>query len=776
MSRILEFFKENAEDIVKTIPAPAYSPSLEGVDSELNKFICEKLAYLRLNENSTREPFPGQVEYVIAPIVKLLEKERTGIIVGKQGTGKTTMSNSIAYILYEQNYKPKNKGFKTGMFVSGSKHMKKMKREAESLFGNSVDVYSVVSKPRKTVSWEITIEEAAKMPRVPGRISYFLISKDTGKNTYKYKAMKSGDKCPKCFHRLYSRVGKKNEVWRCSYCSEKTYQVVSGKESYPDKLKRMQKNKHDKFFDFFIIDEVHEFANRDSLQSRYYKTIVNVSYKSIVMTGTLSNGFASSIFYILYPLFSEHFREYGGFTYEKVSSFVNLFGSIKESSEAKVYENKGSKGRPKVSIQELPQISDRIISFLAPYTVWFDISDLNVDMPNFKEIQKIVPLDLGIQERFEAWKRKIMEVKSTGDMEVIDYNLFRFSSSISYRINNPTKLYTHEILARVEIDRELELSGDNEDNFIPLYEEKKIYVEFEPLSESFLSNKERELIEVCKQELSEGRRILVYGVYNNSTNLYDRLHKVLEMEGIESEITPDKLKSENIEEWLRSSSRANIVFVPQKRVATGLDLVEYHTIIFYEIDKELKTVSQAKVRPWRPVGQTKEVRVYYLAFEGLQANLLQRMAQKMRAAAVVDGEVINNNTIAAIYDYNPELTAAIRNISQRINNMETNVLKRKHSELEQYYIDCVNDCKKKLSEIKNNIITSEEVAEVAEVAEEVVEEVVEEVAIVTAQTIEVFPIEEIVRSINSYIDEIEAKNNQIEVAVVEDNGQQAWLF
>ena len=801
MSRILEFFKTNAKDIVKTLPSPYYYPTLDGKDGELNQYIIEKLAYLQLNEGATREPFPGQVEYVIAPIMKLLEKERVGIIVGKQGTGKTTMANSIAYLLYKKNYEPKNKGFKTGMFVSGSKHMKKMRREAISLFGRSVDVFSVVSKPRKTVSWEISIEEAARMPRVPGRISYFLISKDTGKNTYKFRPMRPGQKCPECNNVLRAGRRKKTEAWFCHNCNAKTYQVESGKESYPDKLKRLQKNKHDKFFDFFIIDEVHEFANRDSLQSKYYKAIVNVSYKSVVMTGTLSNGYASSIFYILYPLFAKHFKKYGGFTYEKVASFVNLFGSIKEETTVKV--TNGVQGRPNVSIQELPQISDRIISFLAPYTVWFDISDLNVDMPNFREIQRIVPLNEEITTRFNEWKSRILGVNE-------HENMYQFNSSLSYRINNPTKRYVH---TTEEFSYINQVTGD------VVYVRPR-EVEFDALPEESLFNKEKELIDICKSELSEERRVLVYGVYNNSTEIYSRLKLVLDREGIHSEITPSSLKAEDLEEWLRSPDRANVVFVPQKRVATGLDLVEYHTVIFYEIDKELKTVSQAKVRPWRPVGQTKEVRVYYLAYEGKQAEALQRMAQKMRAAAVVDGEVIENDTIAAIYDYNPELTAAIKNITQTINSMESSVLKRKHSELEQKYIDMVNDCHERL---KNGEIVDIVSAKEQEAHEEdhKIEEIVETQEVVIKKSskrrrpakrvktilkqvqplscvdlvpsidfsdkevctcvntenhkISVEPISELLNVIDSSVKEIEAENTKIEI-VVEKTGQQAWAF
>ena len=688
-----DFQVKYTEKILEKFDAPAWEPILGRFD---NEWIAETAAA----NKSSRKLFKDQLEYVVGPQFNLFHNlnSRVGIIAAEMGTGKTTMSNYIAYLLYKKEYEPKGKGMRVMFLTSGSKHLNKMRREASEIFGNLANIYTIKLKPRRTKG-EITPEEAANMPVEQGKINYFLLSKDTGKNSYKIKAMKEGMKCPSCGNNLGNKktIGKK-DIFQCS-CGEKTWQTIGGSRSIGEVYRKIAGPKNNKLFDFLIVDEVHEMQNPSSLQSLMYKSLVRVSFRTLVMTGTLSNGYASSIFHILYPLLAKHFKKYGGFDYNKIGMFVDFFGSKKETSSVKI-DSKGSKRRT-VKVEELPQINDRIISFLAPYTTWFAIDDLDIDMPDLHEFVRIVDLDQSIKNRFSEWKKRVLEAGRT----VKDFNSMHFNASIHYRINNPTFPY----IQKIEGEKRYLEYGEEEEEIT----KTEIEVPFNPLPEDERFNKEKELISILKKEVSEGRRTLVYGVYNNSTGIYQRLQKIIEEEGISVGFLPDNIKSEDIEQWIIDYV-GDVLILPQKRVATGLDLVMFHSVIFYELDKQLRIVQQAKVRPWRPVGQEKEVRIYYLAYAGNQEKSLKSMAQKMRAAATVEGKIVDNDSIAAIYDYNPELTEAITEIANNIENgeVESELVRKKSSnlsEFSQFYIEMLEKYSEVEETTEAEITTPEEV-------------------------------------------------------------------
>ncbi len=715
---LLDFQKENAAEILAMFDAPKWEPILNAGND--NEWIIQTLAENSIrklpNGDNVKSLFEGQLEFVVAPqVCSFLAGNRAGIINAKMGTGKTIMSNTIALLLFKKEYEPKNKGMNIWFLCSGMKHANKMKREAESILGDLAVIYIISSNPRKSVKHEISAEEAAELPRIPGKITYVILSKDTGKNTYKIKPMKEGMKCPKCSTRLNGKkkVGPK-EIFKCSCCGEKTWHAVGGKPSIGEKLRKIVGPKRNKVADFLIVDEVHEMQNPTSLQSLMYQSLIRMSYRTLVMTGTLSNGYASSIFYILYPLIAKHFKKYGGFEYNKVGAFVDFFGSKRETATVRIDSN-GSKRRT-VKVEELPQINDRIVSFLAPFTTWFSMEDLNVEMPEFHEFIEIVDMDKEIEDQFKEWSERVNQAATM----VKNFNLMHFKASSHYRVNNPTFNYEQIIKGKQVVN---EYDPDQEDQDIIL-QDVEYNIPYIPLPTSFRSNKDKKLIQLVKSELAEGRRVMVYGVYNQSTGIYSRLEEILREEGINVGCMPDTVKAVDIEEWI-INFQGDVLIVPQKRIATGLDLVMFHTVIFYEMDNQLRIVQQAKVRPWRPVGQTKEVRVYYIAFKGQQERELISMAQKMRAAATVEGEIIENDSIAAIYDYNPELTAAIAEIAGNIKNgeIESAMIRRELSPFEERYKNLLMQYS--LSETQNN----EDIVIDAEIINAEVETIVEEAVV-----------------------------------------------
>ena len=112
----------------------------------------------------------------------------------------------------------------------------------------------------------------------------------------------------------------------------------------------------------------------------------------------------------------------------------------------------------------------------------------------------------------------------------------------------------------------------------------------------------------------------------------------------------------------------------------------FHTVIFYEICDQIRVVQQAKCRPWRPIGQDKEVRVYYMAYMGSQHDQLIHTGVKVVSTTVSSGQRIMSDTIADLYDYQRSQTSAINQAEAAIMEIQAaNISSSELTPLEEAY-------------------------------------------------------------------------------------------
>jgi hypothetical protein len=83
-------------------------------------------------------------------------------------------------------------------------------------------------------------------------------------------------------------------------------------------------------------------------------------------------------------------------------------------------------------------------------------------------------------------------------------------------------------------------------------------------------------------------------------------------------------------------------------VETGIDLLDFPTIIWMAIDYSVYTVLQASRRSWR-IGQTRPVKVYYFCYEQtIQEDALQLVAAKVAASLRVNGDTVGEDGLAEL--------------------------------------------------------------------------------------------------------------------------------
>ena len=117
------------------------------------------------------------------------------------------------------------------------------------------------------------------------------------------------------------------------------------------------------------------------------------------------------------------------------------------------------------------------------------------------------------------------------------------------------------------------------------------------------------------------------------------------------------------EAWVVQKIRAGIdVLICHPRlVKTGLDLVDFPTIGWYETDYSVYTMRQASRRSWR-IGQTRPVKVVFFAYRNtLQADALKLVAKKLQSSLAVEGELPEDGLAANGDDLLPALARQVVN-------------------------------------------------------------------------------------------------------------------
>ncbi len=169
------------------------------------------------------------------------------------------------------------------------------------------------------------------------------------------------------------------------------------------------------------------------------------------------------------------------------------------------------------------------------------------------------------------------------------------------------------------------------------------------LPQDWIYPKERRLIDLVRDELSQGRKVLLYVTHTERRDITGRLERLLAAEGFSvSVLKSHTVPSERREGWIAEKLKNGLqVLITQPRnVQTGLDLIDFPTIVFYEPEYSVYTLRQAGRRSWR-IGQRRPVKVYFMAYrETLQERGLRLIAAKIRSALAVEGELVDEGLSA----------------------------------------------------------------------------------------------------------------------------------
>jgi ERCC4-related helicase len=169
--------------------------------------------------------------------------------------------------------------------------------------------------------------------------------------------------------------------------------------------------------------------------------------------------------------------------------------------------------------------------------------------------------------------------------------------------------------------------------------------------------KETRLAEIVRENMAQGRKILVFVEQSGTRDIRSRLESALENLVTEEAhifngrplwvaskprvgiLSASDMSPAKREAWIKiNAPQMDVLVVNPKLVETGLDLVQFSSLVFYETTVSLYCLWQAMRRVWR-LGQDKEVNVTFLAYGNtVEEEILRRMGQKKKAAQLLYGK------------------------------------------------------------------------------------------------------------------------------------------
>jgi hypothetical protein len=279
--------------------------------------------------------------------------------------------------------------------------------------------------------------------------------------------------------------------------------------------------------------------------------------------------------------------------------------------------------RSNVRMKELPGGSPAMLPWLLNRSVFLSLGDMGFPLPEYTEIPISVPMAAEQAVLYESLKEQLKEELKErlvrGDKSLLAGYLYAL-------------LFWPDSPRRAKVVR-CPRSGN-------------VVASVPGLPDDFVGPKEEEIVELCLQEKAQGRRILLLCQQTDTLDIQPEWKAMLEVAGLKAAIL--RAAPNQREQWVEKQVKASVdvIITHPRKVETGIDLLDFPTIVWMAIDYSVYTVLQASRRSWR-IGQTRPVKVYYFAYdETIQEDALHLVAAKVAAALRVNGDTVGDDSLA----------------------------------------------------------------------------------------------------------------------------------
>ncbi len=599
-----------------------------------------------------RTPLGAQADAIRGAALSL-EAHRGTTVVGEMGTGKTFIGAAAAHMA----------GFQRILILCPPHLTKKWKREVEQ----------TVPFARAAIVTSITDLEKLRSSVGSGPL-FVVMSRERAKLSYRWKAAviyrwaksrgrliryeETGEPfrvpcCPDCTAQIVDKDGvpltdadlnRRKRV--CAACGAPLWQAdKAGPKRYP--LSDYVKHRMKGFFDLLIGDEIHEYKGRGSAQGIAAGVLADACGKSLSLSGTLMGGYASTLFHLLYRFSPEIRTEFGRSDERR---WIQRYGfeehSIGKPDDSSVEDGRNSRRRKfRKVVREKPGLVPSALFHIIGNTVFLRLADVASGLPDYDEQILLSSMDA--------------ETDSTGYSQRSAYN--HVFENLRKKLTDALKSGSKRLLATYLQTLLAYPDGCTKGETVFDPQTGDIIAQVPPLSEERLYPKEQALIDLVAAERLEGRRALVYVTHTGTRDITGRMDDILTRHGFRVAVMKaDAVAPDKREKWVadRVKQGLDVLICHPRLVQTGLDLIDFPTLCWFETDYSVYVMRQASRRSWR-IGQTRPVKVVYMAYRNtLQADALKLVAKKLQSSLAVEGELPEDG-LAAYGDDGDDLMMAL---------------------------------------------------------------------------------------------------------------------
>ena len=414
-----------------------------------------------------------------------------------------------------------------------------------------------------------------------------------------------------------------NPIWGTRKCGQALFEFSGARRhSIAEYIAKHAKGA----FKLLVADEVHQFQAKASDRGVAFHQLVTSCKSTLTLTGTFFGGKSTSIFWLLHRLNAGVRRD---FAFQDEKRWARLYGVLETQRRRRRDEDDDDgvftgNRRYRNQAKEQPGVSPAIVSRLLDTTVFLSLKDLNLALPAYKE--EVVSLDM-FQDQGDQYRGMDTALK-----QLAIQSRRYLSTWLQWTLARPNSAFRDEAVMVDEVDSE-----DGEAvRKVTLMELPAI----NPNGHKWLP-KENWLASFCKAEKQQGRKVLVYLRQTGTRDIQDRVELPLQAAGLRVTILGGNINPRKREEWIAKRVNGIDVMICNPRlVETGLDLVQFSTVIFFEPEYSLYTLWQSVRRVWR-LGQTQPVKAIFSVYNStMEATALRLMGRKMKAAQLVYGDEV----------------------------------------------------------------------------------------------------------------------------------------
>lgn len=421
-------------------------------------------------------------------------------------------------------------------------------------------------------------------------------------------------------------------------CGAPLYQAVPEPRRYP--LATYIAKRAPALFDLLILDEGHEYSTDGSAQERSAHRLTSLGIPTLLLTGTVMNGYAESMFTSMWALSASFRREFGR---DERQRFIDRYGYRKRLVEDR------SKDDGKVvafgSMSDRVERSERMIGdapgvlpvfllkYLLPLSVTLHKTDLAIDIPKCTESSASVEIEEKQERQFRSLQASLLaQIAKDRFAEGLAGKLWGAMAEMPSYLDLATEDVGNTDNGRYEI-RYPESAGGS------------LVASVDPLPSSVLLPKEKWLLDYVTKALSAERNVLIFAWH---VKLLPRLARLIkEYAGTEATVLiPSKVPTAKRETWINQeviSKKRRVMLANPITVQTGLNnLVYFADEVWLENPACNPVIYRQAVGRVDRIGQKKPTNVVFPLYAGtsqveLHSLLMHKVAVSMSADGL-DGE------------------------------------------------------------------------------------------------------------------------------------------